>query len=217
MNGRKNAEVGLRNSIKEGVSLGPNYYVCGQGLTMTGGHGSNTARECDGIFECKKAAREQLKRGVDFIKVMATGGVMSPEENEHAVHLDEEEISAIVTEAHKFGKKTAAHAHGATGIKNAIRAGIDSIEHGSYLDDEGIKLMKEHNTALVPTLAVDYFLFKYGIKNGVSEKSIEKARRTQEAQIEGFLKAWEAGVSVGIGTDGGTPFNAHFGTYVEFI
>lgn len=216
MNGRKKAEIGLRDAIREGIAIGPDYYVCGQALTMTGGHGSNTGRECDGPIECKKAAREQLKRGADFIKLIATGGVMSPGMNEHETQLDEDEMAAAIAEAHKVGKKTAVHAHGAAGIKNAVRAGIDSVEHGSYIDDECIELMLERGTALVPTLAVDYYLFKYGVKNDVPAYAIEKAKRAQEAQIEGFLKAWEAGVLIGVGTDAGTPFNPHYGTYIEF-
>lgn len=217
MNGRKQAEVGLRDAIREKIIIAPDYYVSGQCLTMTGGHGSNTGRECDGPIDCKKAAREQLKRGVDFIKVMATGGVMSPGMNEDETQLDEDEMAAAIAEAHKVGKKTAVHAHGASGIKNAIRAGIDSVEHGSYLDDEGIELMLERGTALVPTLAVDYYLFKYGVSRGVPAYAIEKAKRAQESQIKGFLKAWNAGVLIGVGTDAGTPFNPHYGTYMEFV
>ncbi|WP_077357470.1 metal-dependent hydrolase family protein [Virgibacillus halodenitrificans] len=216
MNGRKKAETGLKEAIRDNIVLGPEYYICGQALTMTGGHGSNTGQECDGIDGCRKAAREQLKRGVDFIKLIATGGVMSPGDNEHETQLDEEEMAAAIKEAHKVGKKTAAHAHGAEGIKNAIKAGIDSIEHGSYLDDEGIELMLKNNTALVPTLSVDYFLFRHG-RQDVPQYAIDKAKRAEEAQIKSFLKAWEAGVMIGIGTDAGTPYNPHYGTYQEFV
>lgn len=216
MNGRKLAETGLREAIKENIIPGPEYFICGQALTMTGGHGSNTGRECDGPDECRKAAREQLKRGADFVKLIATGGVMSPGDNEHETQLNEDEMAAAIEEAHKAGKKTAAHAHGAEGIKNAIRAGIDSIEHGSYLDDEGIELMLKNNTALVPTLSVDYFLFKYG-KEDVPKFAMEKAKRAKESQVKSFLKAWDAGVMIGIGTDAGTPHNPHYGTYREFV
>lgn len=217
MNGRKLAEVGLRNAINEGIAIGPDYYVSGQALVMTGGHGSNTGRECDGPIECKKAAREQLKRGVDFIKVIATGGIMSAGMSENDTQFDEDEMAAAIAEAHKVGKKTAAHAHGAAGIKNAVRAGIDSIEHGTYLDDECIELMLERDTALVPTLAIDYFLFKYGAKRGAPAHALEKAKRAREAHVNSFLKAWNAGVLIGVGTDAGTPFNPHYGTYMEFV
>lgn len=217
MNGRKQAEMGLRDAIREGIVLGPDYIVCRQCLCMTGGHGSNTGRECDGPVDCKKAAREQIKHGADFVKIMATGGVMSPGMDEDATQLDQDEMAAAICEAHKAGKKTATHAHGATGIKNAVRAGIDSVEHGSYLDDEGIDLMLERGTALVPTLAVDYFVFKYGAQRGVAQYALDKAHRAHDAQIQGFLKAWKAGVLVGVGTDAGTPFNPHYATYMELV
>ena len=217
MNGRKLVEVGLRDAIREKIVIGPEYFVAGQCLTMTGGHGSNTGRECDGAVDCMKAAREQLKRGVDFIKVMATGGIMSPGMNEDETQLEMEEMAAAIKEAHKVGKKTAVHAHGASGIINAIKAGIDSIEHGSYINDECIDLMLKHNTAYVPTLAVDYFLFKYGKDRGVAKYALDKAKRARESHIKGFIKAWEAGVLIGVGTDAGTPFNPHNGTYVELV
>ena len=217
MNGRKQVEIGLRDAIREKIALGPEYYVAGQCLTMTGGHGSNTGRECDGPMDCMKAAREQLKRGVDFIKVMATGGVMSPGMNEDETQLEEDEMASAIREAHKVGKKTAAHAHGASGILNAVKAGIDSIEHGSYIDDECIELMLRKNTALVPTLAVDYFMFKMGKDRGIAKKKKKKGKRAHEHHIKGFLKAWEAGVLIGVGTDAGTPFNPHDGTYMELV
>lgn len=217
MNGRKQAEMGLRDAIREGIVLGPHYIVCRQCLCMTGGHGSNTGRECDGPVDCKKAAREQIKHGADFVKIMATGGVMSPGMNEDATQLDQDEMAAAIYEAHKAGKKTATHAHGATGIKNAVRAGIDSVEHGSYLDDEGIELMLERGTALVPTLSVDYFVFKYGKERGVAQYALDKAARAHEASVESFYKAFKAGVLIGVGTDAGTPFNPHFATYMEFV
>lgn len=217
MNGRRQVEVGLRDAIREGIVIGPEYYVAGQCLTMTGGHGSNTGRECDGPVDCMKAAREQLKRGVDFVKLMATGGVMSPGMNEDESQLEEDEMAAAIREAHKAGKKTAVHAHGATGIKNAIRAGIDSVEHGSYIDDECIEMMLKKNTAYVPTLAVDYFLFKDGNERNVAKYAVEKAKRAHEHHVKGFLKAWNAGVLIGTGTDAGTPYNPHYGTYMELV
>jgi len=217
MNGRRQVEVGLRDAIRDGIVIGPEYYVAGQCLTMTGGHGSNTGRECDGPVDCMKAAREQLKRGVDFVKLMATGGVMSPGMNEDESQLEEDEMAAAIREAHKAGKKTAVHAHGATGIKNAVRAGIDSVEHGSYIDDECIEMMLRRNTAYVHTLAVDYFLFKDGNERNVAKYAVEKAKRAHEHHVKGFLKAWNAGVLIGTGTDAGTPYNPHYGTYMELV
>lgn len=217
MNGRKFAEMDLRDAINEGLFVGPEYYVSRQCLTMTGGHGSNTGRECDGVVDCKKAAREQLKAGADFIKIMATGGIMSPGMNADDSQLDEDEIAAAVYEAHKAGKKTATHAHGAAGIKNAVKAGIDSVEHGSFLDDEAIELMLKRGTALVPTLAVDHFLFNSGNERHIAPYALKKAKLAHESHIKGFLKAFKAGILIGVGTDAGTPYNPHYGTYMELV
>lgn len=217
MNGRKLAEVDLKAAINEGLTQGPRYYIARQCLVMTGGHGSNTGRECDGPIECLKAAREQIAGGADFIKLMATGGIMSEGTKPDTSQLNEDEMAAAIREAHKQGLKSATHAHGAQGIKNAVRAGIDSVEHGSYLDDECIELMLERGTALVPTIATDYFLFKYGPEFGVAQFKIEKAKRAQESSMRGLEKAWKAGILIGTGTDAGTPYNFHWGSYMEYV
>lgn len=216
MNGRKLAEVDLKNALREGLFVGPNYYIARQCLCMTGGHGSNTGRECDGPVDCMKAAREQIKGGADFVKIMATGGVNSDTRPEFS-QLNLEEMTAAITEAHRAGKKTATHAHGKAGIKTAVLAGIDSVEHGSYLDDECIDLMLEHGTALCPTLSTHYFTMKFGTAAGIAPWKVEKGQRAAEAQRIGLEKAWKAGVPVCIGTDAGTPYNPHWGTYMEFV
>ncbi|MDD7401698.1 MAG: amidohydrolase family protein [Eubacteriales bacterium] len=216
LNGRKQAEIELRDAINEGILIGPHYQVCRQCLTMTGGHGSNTGYECDGIDECRKGARVQLKYGADFLKVMATGGINSPG-SERSSQLSEEEIRAIVEIAHTAGKKTAVHAHGTQGIKNAVKAGIDSVEHGTYLDDEALELMKMRGTALVPTLSVSSALTdKNADLSGVLPFQIEKSRKAHEAHIKSFKAAWNAGILIGLGTDGGTPLNPHTDTWREF-
>lgn len=216
MNGRKLAEVDLKNALREGLFVGPNYYIARQCLCMTGGHGSNTGRECDGPVDCMKAAREQIKGGADFVKIMATGGVNSDTRPEFS-QLNLEEMTAAITEAHRAGKKTATHAHGKADIKTAVLAGIDSVEHGSYLDDECIDLMLERGTALCPTLSTHYFTMKFGTAAGIAPWKVEKGQRAAEAQRIGLEKAWKAGVPVCIGTDAGTPYNPHWGTYMEFV
>ena len=216
MNGRKLAEVDLKNALREGLFVGPNYYIARQCMCMTGGHGSNTGRECDGPVDCMKAAREQIKGGADFVKIMATGGVNSDTRPEFS-QLNLEEMTAAITEAHRAGKKTATHAHGKAGIKTAVLAGIDSVEHGSYLDDECIDLMLERGTALCPTLSTHYFTMKFGTAAGIAPWKVEKGQRAAEAQRIGLEKAWKAGVPVCIGTDAGTPYNPHWGTYMEFV
>ena len=192
MNGRKLAEVDLKNGLKQGLFVGPNYFIARQCLCMTGGHGSNTGRECDGAVDCKKAAREQIKGGADFVKIMATGGVNSDTRPEFS-QLDLEEMTAAISEAHRAGKKTATHAHGKAGIKTAVLAGIDSVEHGSYIDDECIELMLERGTALCPTLSTHYFTEKFGVEAGIAPWKVEKGKRAAEAQHIGLEKAWKAG------------------------
>ena len=216
MNGRKLAEVDLKNALKAGLFAGPNYYIARQCLCMTGGHGCNTGRECDGPVDCMRAAREQIKGGADFVKIMATGGVNSDTRPEFS-QLNLEEMTAAITEAHRAGKKTATHAHGKAGIKTAVLAGIDSVEHGSYIDDECIELMLQRGTALCPTLSTHYFTMKFGTEAGIAPWKVEKGMRAAEAQHIGLEKAWKAGVPVTIGTDAGTPYNPHWGTYMEFV
>ena len=216
MNGRKLAEVDLKNALKAGLFAGPNYYIARQCLCMTGGHGCNTGRECDGPVDCMRAAREQIKGGADFVKIMATGGVNSDTRPEFS-QLNLEEMTAAITEAHRAGKKTATHAHGKAGIKTAVLAGIDSVEHGSYIDDECIELMLQRGTALCPTLSTHYFTMKFGTEAGIAPWKVEKGMQAAEAQHIGLEKAWKAGVPVTIGTDAGTPYNPHWGTYMEFV
>ena len=216
MNGRKLAEVDLKNALKAGLFAGPNYYIARQCLCMTGGHGCNTGRECDGPVDCMKAAREQIKGGADFVKIMATGGVNSDTRPEFS-QLNLEEMTAAITEAHRAGKKTATLAHGKAGIKTAVLAGIDSVEHGSYIDDECIELMLQRGTALCPTLSTHYFTMKFGTEAGIAPWKVEKGMQAAEAQHIGLEKAWKAGVPVTIGTDAGTPYNPHWGTYMEFV
>ena len=137
----KYIDIDLRDAQLDGLIEGPKSLVSGKFLTMTGGHGWQIGRECDGSQEVTKAAREQLKQGADVIKIMATGGVLTPGVDPNSSQLSESEIKAAVTEAHKAGKKTATHAQGIDGIKNAVRAGIDSVEHGVFLDEEAADMM----------------------------------------------------------------------------
>lgn len=217
MNGRKQAEVGLRDAINEGIVLGPDYYISRQCLCMTGGHGSNTGRECDGPDECRRAAREQIKHGADLIKIMASGGMMSPGMDAASAQLTEEEMGAAIEEAHKAGKKTATHAHGAPAIKSAIRAGIDSVEHGTFLDQECVDMMLERGLYLVPTLAVDHWLFQHDGDSGIPAYAMEKCKRAHDAHVRSYQLALRCGVKMAAGTDAGTPFNPHWGSYMELV
>jgi imidazolonepropionase-like amidohydrolase len=164
-------------------------------------------REVDGPDEARKGAREQLKAGADCLKMMATGGVLTAGTDPGAVQLTFEELRTIVEEAEKAGVITAAHAHGATGIKNAILAGTDSIEHGFFLDAEAIDMMLERGIFYVPTLAPTYELVTRGTAAGIPAFMIEQARRTGDAHLDSFRRAREAGLLIAAGNDGGTPFN----------
>lgn len=215
MNGRKLVEMDLREGLREGLFLGPDIHICRQCLCMTGGHGWSLGRECDGVDDARKAAREQVRAGADFIKIMATGGIMADGEQPGEEQLTEDEIRAAVEVAHRAGRRTATHAQGTQGIKNALRAGIDSIEHGIMLDDEAIEMMLKNGTSLVPTLAASYFIIKNGVEGGVPAFAVEKAKIFREIHITNFIKAWKAGVMIGTGTDAGTPYNLHSDSYIE--
>ena len=184
---------------------------------MTGGHGWNTGRQADGADECRKAAREMLRAGADWIKVMATGGVMTKGVEPGAEQLSVEEMTAIAEEAHKKGVRVCTHAQGNTGIKNALKAGIDCIEHGIYLDDESIGTMLKQGSWLVPTLCAPHFILKHGVKDGVPEYAVKKTEIVHDAHFASFQKAYKAGVKCACGTDAGTPYNPHNGTPNELI
>ena len=202
-------DLAIRNAVKTGLMVGPRLLASAQVICMTGGHGWQFGREADGPDQVRKAAREQLKAGADQVKLMATGGVMTPGVEPGAAQLTEDELRAGIEEAHKTGRLTATHAQGSDGIMNAVRAGIDSIEHGFFLTDEIIELMIKKGVSLVPTLSAIHFIVKHGVEAGVPEFMVEKARRVQEPHIENMMKAKKAGVRIGMGTDAGTPFNEH--------
>ena len=207
LGGWQGVDLGLRKAINDGLILGPRMLVSGNVICMTGGTAHFIGREVDGRDEARKGAREQLKAGVDAIKVMATGGVITAGTDPGSAQLTFEELRAAIEEAEKAGRLTAAHAHGATGIKNAILAGTDSIEHGFFLDAEAIDMMLERQTFYVPTLAATYEMVTKGPEFGMPAFMIEKAQRAGEAHVDSFRRAREAGVRIAAGNDGGTPYN----------
>lgn len=211
MGGLDYIDLELRDAVKSGLLEGPEFLASGKVITMTGGHGWPMGREADGPDETRKAAREQLKAGADVIKIMATGGVMTKGVEPGSPQLTMEEMKAAVDEARKAGKRTATHAQGTTGIKNAIRAGLDSIEHGIFLDDEAIQMMVDNGTFLVPTLVAPYFIVKHGEAAGIPKFAVDKANYVMEYHLDSFRRAHKAGVKIAMGTDSGTPFNKHEG------
>ncbi|MBV9718664.1 MAG: amidohydrolase family protein [Candidatus Eremiobacteraeota bacterium] len=199
----------VRDAIEEERIPGPRMRVAGAVLCMTGGHGWPIGRAVDSPWDARKAVREQLLRGADCIKTIATGGVLTKGAVPGNAQLTLDELSAAVDEAHRHGLRAAAHAIGTEGIKNALRAGIDSIEHGSLLDDEAIELMKERRAFLVPTLSAPTCILA-NLERGEQPKYVvEKARGINDAMLTNLRRAYERGVRIAGGSDAGTPYNYH--------
>ena len=200
--------VHLAKAIEEGVAEGPRIVAAGMGVTMTGGHGHGfIAREADGPDEVRKAVREQLRAGATAIKLFASGGVMTPGVDPRSPSFTEEELRAGVEEAHKAFRVVGAHAQATEGIMNAVRAGVDSIEHGVWLDEEILELMAAQGTYLVPTLTAPYHIAHGGLDAGIPKYMVDKAWQVLDAHIESYGKALKAGVKVAMGTDQGTPLS----------
>lgn len=212
-------DLEFRNAVTSGLVAGPTVYGSGQPIVMTGGHGYPFSTEADGEDEIRKAARMTLKAGADVLKLMATGGVMTPGVDPGSPQLAEKEMRAAVEEARHAGKTTASHAQGTEGIQNAVRAGITTIEHGIFLDDETIELMLKYETVLVPTLAAPYYIVQNVDSGKIPPHAVKKAIYCYEVHQESFRKAVKAGVKIAAGTDAGTPFNLHgdFATELELM
>lgn len=205
------SDIALRDAINAGDVPGPRILASGPALSITGGHGDQNflapqfEATADGVADGEDAVihkvREDIKYGADVIKFMATGGVLSEGDNPALEQYSPEEMRAIVETAHGLGRKVAAHAHGALGIKNAVLAGVDSIEHGSYINEEDIQLMKQHGTYLVPTLyLMDWFMENYKAL-GLSEGVVAKAKEVMPAARANVGRAFKEGVKVAFGTD----------------
>jgi imidazolonepropionase-like amidohydrolase len=197
------------NAVEAGIIDGPRIVACGQNVVMTGGHGHWFGREADGEAEVKKAVREQLKRGAGVIKCMATGGVLTEGAVTGSPELDETELNTLVETAAAKHVPTAAHAHGTEGIKNAVRAGISSIEHGTFMDREAAEMMADRGTFWVPTAKALHGIVEQGTDAGIPPYAVEKAEEAAEAFEHAFEYALDAGVTIAMGTDAGTPFNFH--------
>ena len=180
----------------------------GRMICMTGGHGNKHGRIADGIDEVVKAVREQIHAGSDLVKIMATGGVMTPGVNPEDAHYSAEEMAAGISEANRFHRRTASHAQGAEGLLNAVRGGITSIEHGIFMTDECVREMLEREVYLVPTLAALHNIVS-NKGNGIPDYVIEKAERIAESHIRSIKMFYDAGGKIAMGTDAGTPFNKH--------
>jgi imidazolonepropionase-like amidohydrolase len=209
LGGRDYVEIAARRAIQEGLSAGPRIVAAGRPVCMTGGHGHWLAREADGADDARKAVREQLKAGADVIKIIATGGVMTPGVEPGSPQLTLEEMRAAIEEARKAGRRTAAHAMAASGISDAITAGITSIEHGIYLTDEIVAHMRRDGTFLVPTLNAPAAIASGGLAAGIPEYMVRKSEVVVPPHVASFQLAHRAGVRIAAGADSGTPLNFH--------
>lgn len=212
--GEQFIEMSLRNAINRGFIEGPRMKLSGRVISMTGGHAHFIAREADGPDEMRKAAREQIKAGADLVKLMATGGTATPGQDIHASQLTVAEISAVTEVAHMMGRKVAAHCHGTGGIRNCMLGGVDTIEHGTYLDDETADMMVENGAALVLTLgAGNPDLESYPL-SPVQQADAERRKPMIEQGVKQIRQtialARAKGIFLGIGTDaGGNPLAPH--------
>jgi imidazolonepropionase-like amidohydrolase len=205
------SDVALRDAINAGDVPGPRLLVSGPALSITGGHCDNDMLPfeyhavadgvADGIAAVQHKVRENIKYGSDLIKVCANGGVLSLGDNPQHSQYTLEEMKAIVADAHRLGRKVAAHAHGAEGIRWAAEAGVDSIEHGSYIDDAGIAVMKEHGTYLVPTLYLGDWMFQNMDQTHMPPPLMAKAREVIPMARKNIAHAFASGVKVAFGTD----------------
>jgi imidazolonepropionase-like amidohydrolase len=206
-------DVALRDGINAGDVPGPRMLVSGPALGITGGHCDNNLLPyefhykeggvADGPWAARAKVREVVKYGADVVKVCASGGVLSKGDLPGTPQYTVEELTAIAEEAHKLGRKVAAHAHGTQSIKDAIHSGIDSVEHSSLIDEEGIKLAKEHGTYLVFDIYNDDYILAHGLETGMLAESVEKEKKLGRLQRENFRRAFEAGAKLAFGTDAG--------------
>ncbi|MFW6082057.1 MAG: amidohydrolase family protein [Desulfosalsimonas sp.] len=213
-------DIAVKKAVEEKMIQGPRILASGKIICMLSAGSEyfrGLYREADGVDENRKAAREQLKEGADYLKVMATGAIMNPGGVPGAPHLDEDEIRAVVEEGEKIGKHTAAHAHGAEGIKNAVRAGVRTIEHGTLADEEALKMMAGKGIFLTSTLSSNFWML-YGRQNhGLPQFMAEKAEEICRIRRKNLQLAVEMGIKVVLGTDAGTPYNYHGKNSMELI
>jgi imidazolonepropionase-like amidohydrolase len=209
LGGRNDVACQVGRAVEQGLLPGPRILAAGRALTITGGHGHSVgiAREVDGPDAVRAAVREEIKAGATAIKVIATGGVLTPGITVDFTAFTLEELTAAVEEAHSWGRVVGAHAIGPAGIVDAVRAGVDSIEHGSMLTAEGARLMKELGTVLVPTISALRGMVDH--PDEVPAYAAEKATALADVARDAFRRALRTGVRIVCGTDAGTPFNPH--------
>lgn len=228
--GGSGVNISLRNAINRGQIKGPRIFTAGKAIATTGGHADPTngyrrdlmddpgpaAGVANGADECMKAVRQRYKEGSDLIKITASGGVLSVAKSGENPQFTEAEINAIVSTAKDYGFKVAAHCHGAEAMKRAVRAGVNSIEHGTYMDDEVMQLMKQHGTYYIPTITAGRAVGDSAKKPGYYPDVVTPKALAIGPKIQGtFAKAYKAGVKIAFGTDAGV--YAHGKNWLEFV
>lgn len=213
LGGHRFATIDVARARRAGLFEGPRILTAGEVLTITGGHAHFIGREVDTAEELVKAVRELVKAGADLVKIIATGGVLTPGIGAQRAAFTTDQLAAAVSEAHLAGRRVAAHAIGADGIVAALEAGVDSTEHGCFITDEALKLYAESGAWLVATLVAPERIAHGG--EGVPEYAVAKSLEVGEAHRASFRRAVEAGVRIAAGTDAGTPFNPHGGLWRE--
>ncbi|CQH52947.1 amidohydrolase domain protein [Halobacterium hubeiense] len=206
--------VGLREAVAAGEISGPRVFTSGRAISQTGGHGdihglphewvadgTPLSTLADGADECRREARKRIRDGVDCLKIMTTGGVLSERDAPDRRQFTDDEITAMTREADRAGVAVAAHAQGSAGIEAALRNGATTIEHGFYLDDDCVSLLKECGGTFVPTLSIMHRITERGGDHGVPEWALEKARDAHDAHVEAVERAHEANAAIAAGTD----------------
>ncbi|GAF35877.1 metal-dependent hydrolase family protein [Lentilactobacillus farraginis] len=199
-------DIEIKKMQEKGWIKGPKVMTSGRSFSITGGHDSLSSYEVDGVEEVRKGVRQALKNGVDNIKMMVTGGVLKKGETPDEIQFTAPEARVAVCEAHNKGKTAAAHAQGNAGIKEAIAAGFDTIEHAFDIDDEAIAMMKDHGTIIVPTMNAMYAIYNSG-RGVVPDWARDKVVLNIRKHFASISKAVQAGIPIAMGTDAGTPFN----------
>jgi imidazolonepropionase-like amidohydrolase len=199
----------LKRAIESGLMPGPLIVGSGHAICMVGGHARFIGREVAGVEQVRTAVRDQIAAGAGVIKVIASGGVLTPGTSPDQAQMTLEELQAAVDEARQGDRKVAAHAHGSSGMKNAIRAGVHSIEHATLMDDEAAGLMRDHAVYMVPTLSALATTAACRLGCGIPESALDKAKSMTKRHQVSFKNAHRGGILIAMGTDAGTPFNFH--------
>ncbi len=210
------ANVAIRQAIEQGLAVGPRVLAAGSSMTVPGGHGDSYYRPEVSVYRenvvngpdaARLAVRETVKMRADVIKLLVTGGVMTDGSDVGALQWTPDELRAAIEQAHQLGRRVAGHCHGAIGVIEGVKAGLDTVEHGTMLDEEAIDLLGEHGVYLVPTMVAGANIVAHGTAGGIPPHVVAKAEQVAAWSRRGVRLAHEAGVRIAFGTDCGTPFN----------